>query len=422
MTNKIKTPYLKIKNNILHLEDVNLELLSQKIGTPLYVYSRASLKDSWNRYYNAIKNNNAMVCYGMKANSNLAILKEFVNLGSGFDIVSGGELERVLSVGGDPKKIVFSGVGKQEWEIKNALKSGIKCFNIESEAELYKISQIADELKIIAPISLRVNPDVDAKTHPYISTGLKENKFGIAFKNAFDCYKIASSLPFIKIIGIDCHIGSQLTEISPFSAALEKIIPLIQNLIENNINIKHVDIGGGLGITYKDEIVPDPKDIVDTARSKLKEANLNHLELILEPGRSLIGNSGILLTKILYLKHSDDKNFIIVDAAMNDLIRPALYQSYHEIQQVQSRSGQAKEYDIVGPVCESADWLAKNRFLTVKENDLLVIESAGAYCTTMASNYNSRVRPAEVIVDGSRFYVIKNREKLSDILELETTI
>ncbi|AGF47254.1 diaminopimelate decarboxylase [Candidatus Kinetoplastibacterium desouzaii TCC079E] len=418
----MKNNHLKLKNNIFHVENINLELLANKMGTPLYVYSRAAIKDSWNRYAKAILNKNCLICYGMKANSNLAILKEFSELGSGFDIVSGGELERALAIGANPQKIVFSGVGKQEWEIIYALKSGIKCFNIESEAELHKISDIASNLHITAPISIRVNPDVDAKTHPYISTGLKENKFGISIKNALNCYKTASKLPFIDIVGIDCHIGSQLTEIPPFIDALDKLIPLIKELIKNNISIKHLDIGGGLGITYKDEVIPDPKQIIDSVILKLKESNLDHLELILEPGRSLIGNCGILLTKVIYIKHSEDRNFVIVDAAMNDLLRPALYQSYHEVKPVAPRTGNAKEYDVVGPICESADWLAKNRLLNVQENDLLIIESAGAYCTTMSSNYNSRVRPAEVIVDDCKYYIIKNRENLSDILKLETTI
>ncbi|AFZ83310.1 diaminopimelate decarboxylase [Candidatus Kinetoplastibacterium blastocrithidii (ex Strigomonas culicis)] len=395
----------------------------EKLETPLYIYSKRAITEAWDSYYQAIKNRNCLVCYGMKANSNLAVLKEFSRLGSGFDIVSGGELERVLAIKADPKKVVFSGVGKQSWEIEKAIKSGIKCFNVESESELYNISKIAKNIGVIAPISLRVNPDVDANTHPYISTGLKENKFGISINTAYDCYKIAVGLPNLEIVGIDCHIGSQLTEIKPFIDSIEKIILLINKLKASGIQIKHIDIGGGIGIQYKEESCISPKELVDKVFAKLEDNDLGDLQVILEPGRSLIGNAGILVTKVQYLKKSEDRNFVIVDAAMNDLIRPALYQSYHEIVPVIKRDGAKKEYDVVGPVCESSDWFAKDRLLNeLYEGELLAIESAGAYCMTMASNYNTRGRAAEVIVDDFNYYITKKRETIDDLLRLESTI
>lgn len=419
----MKNHNFKFKNNLLFVENISVSTIVEKLGTPLYIYSKKAIVESWDSYHKAIKNRNCLVCYGMKANSNLAILKEFSNLGSGFDIVSGGELERVLAIKADPKKIVFSGVGKQSWEIEKAIKAGIKCFNVESESELHNISRIANQVGIMAPISLRVNPDVDANTHPYISTGLKENKFGISISKAYDCYKVASRLPNLEIVGIDCHIGSQLMEIKPFIDSLEKIIPLINKINASGLQIKHIDIGGGIGIRYKEESCISPKELVDRVFDKLNDNNLGHLQVILEPGRSLIGNAGILVTKVQYIKESEDRNFAIVDAAMNDLIRPALYHSYHEIVPVIKKDESKKEYDVVGPVCESSDWLAKNRSINeLQEGELLAIESAGAYCMTMASNYNTRGRAAEVIVDESDYYIIKRRETIDDLLRLESTI
>ncbi|AGF48676.1 diaminopimelate decarboxylase [Candidatus Kinetoplastibacterium oncopeltii TCC290E] len=419
----MKNHNFKFKNNLLFVENISVNSIVEKLETPLYIYSKKAMKEAWDSYYQAIKNRNCLICYGMKANSNLAVLKEFSKLGSGFDIVSGGELERVLAIKADPKKIVFSGVGKQSWEIEKAIKAGIKCFNVESEAELQNISKIAKKVGIVAPISLRVNPDVDANTHPYISTGLKENKFGVSINTAYDCYQTAIKLPNLEIVGIDCHIGSQLTEIKPFIDSLEKIILLINKINASGIQIKHIDIGGGIGIQYKEESCISPKELVDKVFDKLEDNNLGHLQVILEPGRSLIGNAGILVTKIQYLKESEDRNFAIVDAAMNDIIRPALYHSYHEIVTVVERDGIKKEYDVVGPICESSDWLAKNRYLNeLQEGELLAIESVGAYCMTMASNYNTRGRAAEVMVDESDYYIIKRRETIDDLLRLESTI
>ncbi|AGF49404.1 diaminopimelate decarboxylase [Candidatus Kinetoplastidibacterium galati] len=419
----MKNHNFKFKNNLLFVENISVPSIIEKLGTPLYIYSKKAILEAWDSYYQAIKNRNCLVCYGMKANSNLAVLKEFSKLGSGFDIVSGGELERVLAIKADPKKVVFSGVGKQSWEIEKAIKAGIKCFNVESEAELHNISRIAKHFGLVAPISLRVNPDVDANTHPYISTGLKENKFGISINTAFDCYQVASKLPNIDIVGIDCHIGSQLTEIKPFIDSLEKIILLINKINTYGIQIKHIDIGGGIGIQYKEESCISPKELIDKVFDKLEDNNLEHLQVILEPGRSLIGNAGILVTKVQYLKESEDRNFAIVDAAMNDLIRPALYHSYHEIVTVVERNVAKKEYDVVGPICESSDWLAKNRLLNeLQEGELLAIESIGAYCMTMASNYNTRGRAAEIMVDKSDYYIIKRRETIDDLLRLESTI
>ncbi|KAG4080841.1 hypothetical protein HA402_010012 [Bradysia odoriphaga] len=415
-------PYFGYQNNVLHAENVPLDKLAAELGTPLYVYSRAALQGAWQNYSQAIGQRPVLVCYGMKANSNLAVLKEFARLGAGFDIVSGGELKRVLAVGADPAKVVFSGVGKQAWEMRAALQAGVKCFNVESEAELQCLSDVAQTLGLRAPVSLRVNPDVDAHTHPYISTGLKENKFGIAIENAFDAYRKAASLPGLQVVGVDCHIGSQLTEISPYLDALEKLLDLIDKLAAAGIAIAHLDLGGGLGIRYIDEVPPSPKLLLDQVFERLQARGLTHLHLVLEPGRSLVGNAGVLLTTVQFLKHAQARNFAIVDAAMNDLLRPALYQAYHGLQAVVPRSGQATQYDIVGPVCESADWLAKDRTLPLEQGDVLALESAGAYSMTMASNYNTRARAAEVMVDGDAYYVVRQRETLDDLLRGESTL
>jgi diaminopimelate decarboxylase len=414
-------PYFQFRNNVLYAEDVPLDHLAERLGTPLYVYSRAALKAAWESYRSAVGQRPVLVCYGMKANSNLAVLKEFARLGAGFDIVSGGELKRALAAGADPSRIVFSGVGKQAWEMRDALAARVKCFNVESEAELRRLSEVAQDMGARAPVSLRVNPDVDAQTHPYISTGLKENKFGIAIESALDVYRLAQSLPALEIVGVDCHIGSQLTDISPYFDALEKLLDLIERLARDGIGIRHLDLGGGLGIRYTDETPPSPKALLDRVFERLEARGLGHLHLVLEPGRSLVGNAGVLLTTVQYLKHAEARNFAIVDAAMNDLLRPALYEAYHGVRAVHPRAGEETLYDIVGPVCESADWLARQRKLAIEQGDLLAVESAGAYSMAMASNYNARPRAAEVMVDGDKYYVVRRRETLDDLLRGEST-
>ena len=415
-------PYFQYRNNVLYAEDVPLDHLAERLGTPLYVYSRAALKAAWQSYQSAVGQRPVLVCYGMKANSNLAVLHEFARLGAGFDIVSGGELVRALAAGADPSRIVFSGVGKQAWEMHDALRAGVKCFNVESLDELHRLSDVAQHLGVRAPVSLRVNPDVDARTHPYISTGLKENKFGIAIDDALDAYRTAQSLQGLEIVGVDCHIGSQLTDISPYFDALEKLLDLIESLDQAGIRIAHLDLGGGLGIRYTDETPPSPRVLLDRVFERLNARGQGHLQLVLEPGRSLVGNAGVLLTAVQYIKHAEARNFAIVDAAMNDLLRPALYDAFHGVQPLHPRAGDLSEYDIVGPVCESADWLAKRRMLAIRQGDVLAVESAGAYGMTMASNYNSRGRPAEVMVDGDKYYVVRQRETLADQLRGESML
>lgn len=415
-------PHFHYREGVLHAEGVPLDKLVAGLGTPLYVYSRAALGAALEAYQQAIGNRAVLVCYGMKANSNLAVLGEFARLGAGFDIVSGGELARVLAVGGDPSKVVFSGVGKQAWEMRAAIEADVKCFNVESQDELYRLSDVVQDMGRRARVSLRVNPDVDAQTHPYISTGLKENKFGIAIEDAPEAYRIAAGLPGLQVVGVDCHIGSQLTDISPYFDALEKLIDLIDALKASGIAIEHLDLGGGLGIRYTDEVVPSPKALLDHVFERLAARGYGHLHLVLEPGRSLVGNAGVLLTTVHYLKHAQARNFAIVDAAMNDLLRPSLYTAWHGLRAVRPRSGEARMYDVVGPVCESGDWLAKERELCVQQGDVLALESAGAYGMTMASNYNSRPRPAEVIVDGEKYYVVRQRESIADVMRGESTL
>lgn len=421
-SNPVGHPHFHYKNGVLHAENVSLDSLASELGTPLYVYSRAALGQAWRSYRDAIGDRPVLVCFGMKANSNLAVLKEFARLGSGFDIVSGGELKRVLAAGGDPAKVVFSGVGKQVWEMRAAIEADVKCFNVESQAELQCLSDVAQSMGRRARVSLRVNPDVDAQTHPYISTGLKENKFGIAIESALAAYRTAAALPGVEVVGVDCHIGSQLTDISPYFDALEKLLDLIQQLNEAGISIQHLDLGGGLGIRYTDEIPPSPKALLDQVFERLHTRGFGHLHLVLEPGRSLVGNAGVLLTTVQYLKHAEARNFAIVDAAMNDLLRPALYDAYHGVLPVTPRDGQADDYDIVGPICESADWLARQRRLVLQAGDVLAVESAGAYSMVMASNYNTRTRAAEVMVDGDQYYVVRQRETLDDLLRGESTL
>ncbi|HUH88684.1 MAG TPA: diaminopimelate decarboxylase [Pusillimonas sp.] len=419
-------PHFAFKHHVLHAEDVSLPALAQEYGTPLYVYSRQALTDAWQAYASASKGRNVLVCFGMKANSNLAVLNEFRKLGAGFDIVSGGELARVLAVGGDPAKVVFSGVGKQAWEMRAALKAGVKCFNVESEAELELLAEVAAEMGKVAPVSLRVNPDVDAHTHPYISTGLKENKFGIAIETAPAVYQRATQLASLDIVGVDCHIGSQITEVDPYLDALEKLLDLIDALAEDGIRIKHLDLGGGIGIRYTDETPLTPTTLLDNVFKRLQARGLQHLQIVLEPGRSLVGNAGVLLTSVQYLKHTEAKNFAVVDAAMNDLLRPTLYDAWHSVEQVgqpaEQRPADAKTYDIVGPICESGDWLARDRQLDIQQGDLLAIMSAGAYAFTMASQYNTRPRPPEIMVDGSAHHVVRPRESLESLFSTEKTL
>jgi diaminopimelate decarboxylase len=408
------------KNGILHAENVPLPTLAEKFGTPLYVYSRQALRDAWNSYHSAIADRNVIVCFGMKANSNLAVLDEFRRLGAGFDIVSGGELARVLAVEADPGKVVFSGVGKQVWEMQAALKAGVKCFNVESEAELVQLGQVAEKMNLIAPVSLRVNPDVDAHTHPYISTGLKENKFGIAIDDAVRIYQRASTIKSLHVVGVDCHIGSQITDVSPYLDALDKLIILIKTLAGLGIQLSHLDLGGGIGIRYTNETPLTPTTLLDNVFKRLAQHKLDSLQIVLEPGRSLVGNAGVLLTTVQYLKHSDAKNFAIVDAAMNDLIRPTLYDAWHGVEQVcPTGNANARTYDIVGPICESGDWLARDRRLALKQGELLAIMSAGAYGFTMASQYNTRPRAAEIMVDNDKYHVVRPREALESLFANE---
>jgi diaminopimelate decarboxylase len=411
-------PHFHYRDGELYAEDVALSSLGKEFGTPLYVYSKAALQTAWHAYASATKGHSVLVCYGMKANSNLAILQQFAKLGSGFDIVSGGELKRVIAAGGDPGKVVFSGVGKEVWEMELALAAGVKCFNVESVPELERLSAVAVRLGKTAPVSLRVNPDVDAQTHPYISTGLKENKFGIAIDCALDAYRLAKQLPNLNVVGVDCHIGSQITEVSPYLDALGKLLTLIEQLRSEGIELHHLDLGGGLGIRYDDETPLAPIVLLSAVFERLEQKGLT-LELVLEPGRSLVGNAGVLLTEVQYLKHTDDKDFAIVDAGMNDLMRPALYEAWHGVLPVIPRVTEQTVYDIVGPVCESADWLARARALALQEADLLAIESAGAYGFVMAGHYNSRPRAAEVLVDGKNWYVIRTRETFDDLIRGE---
>ncbi len=398
----------------LWAEDVDLAEIVKRVGTPCYVYSRATLVRHWQVFNDALAGHPHLICYAVKANSSLAVLQVLAQLGSGFDIVSEGELQRVLQAGGDPARVVFSGVGKRASEMRRALEVGIRCFNVESEAELQRLNTVAGESGQIAPVSLRVNPDVDAGTHPYISTGLRENKFGIDVDTALQVYRHAAELPQLRVTGIDCHIGSQLTEITPFVDALERVLQLVGRLQDEGIGLQHIDVGGGLGIPYQAQDRPPLPDVY--ARALLERLGDSPLEILLEPGRAIAGNAGILLTRVEYLKHSPDRHFAIVDAAMNDLQRPALYNAWHDIIPLQSRSGEpALAYDVVGPVCETGDFLGKDRTLALAADDVLAVRSAGAYGFTMSSNYNSRPRAAEIMVDGDRFHVIRERESLDDL-------
>jgi diaminopimelate decarboxylase len=409
--------YFNYKDDVLHAEDLAIDEIVKKYGTPCYIYSRRTIERHWHAFNDAFGEHDHLICYAVKANSNLGILDVFARLNSGFDVVSGGELERVLLAGGSPKKIIFSGVGKTASEITHALKIGIHCINVESVSELNRIQAIASQLNIKARISLRINPNIDAKTHPYISTGLKNNKFGIEFNKAKTIYVNADSYSHLEFIGIDCHIGSQLTEISPFLDALDVLLSLADDLVKEGLTIEHLDLGGGLGVTYTDETPPLPDELAKQIRQKIDN---RPYEIILEPGRAIMANAGILVTKVNYLKTHHDKYFAIVDAAMNDYIRPALYQADHQIIPVKPRvDAPQHQYDIVGPVCESGDFLGLDKALALKEGDLLAIRGAGAYGASMSSNYNTRQRAAEILVDGDTHYLIRERDSFETLIRHE---
>ncbi|MBA4381277.1 MAG: diaminopimelate decarboxylase [Sideroxydans sp.] len=410
------TPYFKYQQEQLCVEDVSLQDIAERFGTPCYVYSHAALTDGYRQFADAFKSREHLICYAVKANSSLAILNLFAKLGAGFDIVSGGELQRVLAAGGTANKVVFSGVGKSEVEMRVALEAGILCFNVESEPELARLNAVAGAMGKIAPISLRVNPDVDAKTHPYISTGLKQNKFGVAYTEALAIYRKAAGMAHIKITGMDCHIGSQLTETSPFIAAAEKVLALVDQLAVEGIVLEHLDLGGGLGIRYDDET---PPCIAEYAKALLTALHGRSEKLIVEPGRVLVGNAGVLLTRIEYLKHGEEKNFAIVDAAMNDLMRPALYDAYHAILPVQKKSVASRLYDVVGPICETGDFIGRGREMPVEQGDVLAVMSAGAYGMSMSSNYNTRPRAVEVMTNRSQIHVIREREEVAQLFDAE---
>ncbi len=401
------------RDGILHAEEVPLTEVAERFGTPCFVYSRATLERHWRAFDRAFRDHPHLICFAVKANANLAVLDVLARLGSGFDIVSVGELERVLAAGGDPAKVIFSGVGKRADEIRRALEVGIRCFNVESESELIRIDRIAAELGRQAPVSLRVNPDVDAQTHPYIATGLKENKFGIDIQSAEAVYARAAERPNLRITGIDCHIGSQLTDLAPFIDALRRVLALADRLRESGISVEHLDLGGGLGIRYREEQPPEPAAYAAALSYQLSD---HPYEIILEPGRAIAGNAGVLLTRVEYLKRNDHRRFAVLDAAMNDLLRPALYQADQEIVPVSGTSeAEPARYDLVGPVCETGDFLGKNRMLSLTEGDLLAVRSSGAYGFTMSSNYNSRPRAAEVMVDGRRAHLVRERERITSL-------
>jgi len=412
-------PFLERSEGRLCLQGHDLDALARRFGTPLYVYSRASMLAAAAAYERALAGRPHLLCYAMKANSSLAVLQTFAQAGLGFDIVSGGELARVLAAGGDPSKIVFSGVGKTPAEMRAALEAGVKCFNVESLTELRRLSEVATAAGLRAPVSLRVNPDVDARTHPYISTGLKGNKFGIAHEEAVQAYRLAASLPGLHVTGIDCHIGSQITRIEPYLDALDRLLDLVEAVEAQDIALHHVDLGGGLGITYTDEQPPDASELVAAMLARLDARGHGQREVLLEPGRSLVGNAGVLLTEVLVLKPGDAKNFCIVDAAMNDLMRPAMYEAWMAIEPCHVGDRPARTWDVVGPVCESGDWIGRDRALAVAEGDVLAVLSAGAYGMSMASNYNTRARAAEVMLDGEQAHLIRARETVSELFRDE---
>ncbi|WP_454765185.1 diaminopimelate decarboxylase [Cupriavidus campinensis] len=413
------TDFFSRRDGALAVEQVPLARIAAEFGTPTFVYSRAALTTAYNAYAAACKGRNAQVQFAVKANSNLAVLQVFARLGAGFDIVSGGELLRVLAAGGDPRKVVFSGVAKSEADMELALTHDVRGFNVESIPELDRLNAVAGHLGKRARVSLRINPDVDAKTHPYISTGLKGNKFGVAFEDVLPTYRAAAALPHLEVVGIDCHIGSQITEVAPYLEALDKVLDVVEALEREGIRLDHIDVGGGLGITYADETPPDITGFATTLLDRVAARGHGHREVLFEPGRSLVGNAGVLLTRVEFLKPGAAKNFCIVDAAMNDLARPAMYEAYHRIEPVASRAGAPVTYDVVGPVCESGDWLGRDRALAVQPGDLLAVMSAGAYGFVMSSNYNTRGRAAEVMVDGDAVHLVRERELPADLFKSE---
>ncbi len=404
--------FFDYRDGCLYGEQVDLQQLAQRHGTPLYAYSRATLERHWKAFDNALGERPHLVCYAVKANSNLAVLALLARLGSGFDIVSGGELARVVKAGGKPSRVVFSGVGKTVAEMEQALEAGIRCFNVESTAELRRLDEVAGAHGVVAPISLRVNPDVDAGTHPYISTGLKENKFGIDTAAALEAYRQAAEAAHLRVAGVDCHIGSQLTEIAPFVDALDRVLALVARIEAEGISVQHLDLGGGLGVRYRDEHPPSPEQYMRPIVARLANSEK---EILIEPGRAIAANAGVLLTRVQYLKESEHKNFAIVDAAMNDLIRPALYGAWQDIVPLRQRAAGSKAYDIVGPVCETGDFLGKDRHLDIAPGDLLAVRAAGAYGFTMSSNYNSRPRAAEILIDGNTAHLVRRRESVASL-------
>ena len=413
-------PHIAYRHNELFVEDVCVSDLAQAHGTPLFVYSTASMREALAAYQRGFAGRKLHICYAMKANSSLAMLQFFARQGCGFDIVSGGELERVLAAGGDPAKVIFSGVGKTRAEMRQALQAGILCFNVESEAELEVLSEVATAAGQTAPVSIRVNPNVDPKTHPYISTGLKGNKFGVAHERTLATYQRAAALPGLRVVGIDCHIGSQITEATPYLDAADRVLDLVEAIEAAGIPIQHIDFGGGLGINYNGDTPPAADALWQQLLAKIDARGFGDRQFMIEPGRSLVGNAGLCVTEVLYLKPGEEKNFCIVDAAMNDLPRPAMYQAFHGIVPLQARSGVATQvYDVVGPVCESGDWLGRDRSLAVQPGDHLAVLSAGAYCMAMASNYNTRGRAAEILVDGATAHVIRSRETAQDTFRHE---
>jgi diaminopimelate decarboxylase len=415
-------PFFDYQNGQLMVENRPLADLAKEHGTPLFVYSHAAMLGALAAYQQGFAGRNALICYAMKANSTLAILQTFVQAGCGLDIVSGGELERALKAGAEPQKIIFSGVGKTRTEMRRALELGIGCFNVESLPELDTLNEVALATGTRAPVSLRVNPDVDAKTHPYISTGLKGNKFGIAHTDALAAYAHAAQLPGLRVVGIDCHIGSQITEVAPYLDAMDRVLDLVQSIEANGIELEHIDFGGGLGIVYNGDTPPAANELWALLLTKLDARGYGNRKLVIEPGRSLVGNAGVCLTEVLYCKQGEQKNFLIVDAAMNDLPRPAMYEAFHAIVPVTPRAGQSIEWDVVGPVCESGDWLGRERALNAEPGDLLAVCSAGAYCMSMASNYNTRGRAAEVLVHGQKATLIRKRENAQDQMRHEALL
>ncbi len=413
-------PYIAYRDNQLFIEDVRLTDLAKEHGTPLFVYSKASMLAALSAYQRGFSGRNAQICYAMKANPSLGVLQVFAQAGCGFDIVSGGELQRVLAAGGEASKVIFSGVGKTRAEMHQALAAGIGCFNVESEAELEVLSEVALSCGTQAPVSIRVNPNVDPKTHPYISTGLKGNKFGVAHERTLQTYQRAAALPGLRVVGIDCHIGSQITDETPYMDAMDRVLDLVDAIEAAGIPLHHIDFGGGLGIDYNGDTPPAADALWAKLLDRLDTRGYGHRHLMIEPGRSLVGNAGVCLTEVVYIKPGEQKNFCIIDAAMNDLPRPAMYQAFHQIVPLQPREGDTTLFDVVGPVCESGDWIGRDRALNVQPGDLLAVLSAGAYCMSMASNYNTRARAAEVLVDGSQTHLIRRRETVEDQMACES--